>query len=73
MERGIDPVPPAREPVEQPNPKPSAKPEIALVAAEAAEPCCRQQQQGIDQTLRRREPGKQDHGLAFEGQMNAMT
>jgi hypothetical protein len=74
MERGVDTVAPAREPVEQPDAETPAEPEIALVAAEAAEPCHRQQQQRIDKTLRRGEPGKQDTvSPSRKVQTNAMT
>ena len=66
VQRRFHAVPPSWKAVEQPNPELPAKPEITLVAGEAAEPSRRQQQQRIDQPLRGREPGKQDHSLAFE-------
>src|SRR4030081_4026945 len=44
VERDVNPMAPPREPVEQPHPATPAEPEIALFAAEAAEPCGSQQQ-----------------------------
>src|SRR5260370_40646258 len=66
MQGRIDAMAPAREPVEQPDADRAAEPEIALVAAEAAEPRHGQQQDRVDQPLGRGEPGEQDHRLAFE-------
>src|SRR5438477_1376449 len=57
---------PARETIEQPHAEIAAQPEIGLVAGEAAEPGGDEQQEGIDNALRRREPGEQHDGLAFE-------
>src|SRR3954452_2073415 len=57
---------PARETIEQPHAEIAAEPEIGLVPGEAAEPGGDKQQEGIDDALRRREPGEQDDSLAFE-------
>src|SRR6266542_1165891 len=66
MERRVDAVAPARKAVEQSSAEPAAEPEIALVAAEAAEPCRGEQQDRIDQPLGRGEAGEQNDCLAFE-------
>src|SRR3954452_9074876 len=66
MKRRVDAVAPTREAIEQSDPEVTAQPEIALVPGKAAEPGHDQQQHGIDQTLRRGKPGKNDYRLAFE-------
>src|SRR5437667_8378479 len=66
MQRRVDAMAPARKAVEQPGAEPAAEPEIALVAAEAAEPGCAEQEDRVDQTLGRGEAGEQNHRLAFE-------
>src|SRR6185369_10282951 len=65
-ERVLDAGAPARKTVQQTHAIIPAQPEIALIAEIAAEPGADQQQQRVEQTLRRREPGEQHDRLALE-------
>ncbi len=66
MQRDIDAVAPARKAVEQPDAELAAEPEIELIPGKAAEPGGDQQQQRIDEALRRGKAGEQNDGFAFQ-------
>src|SRR5262249_55630698 len=62
----IDPAAPAREALQEARPGTPPDPEIELIAAEATEPGAEEQEEGVDQALRREEGGAQHERLALE-------
>src|SRR5713101_6588770 len=65
-QRGFDAVAPTRKPLQNPHSGVTADPEGGLIPGKASEPARRQQQERLEQTLRRGKAGKQDECLALE-------
>src|SRR5271169_3507222 len=65
-QRCLDAIPPARESVHYPDPEMPTDPKINLITGEAAKPSSHEQQNRVEQTLRRCKTNKQDDRLAFE-------
>ena len=65
-QRRFHAIPPSWKSVQYPGPEMPTNPKINLITGEAAEPSSHEQQNRVEQTLRRRKTGKQDDRLAFE-------
>src|SRR5579884_514384 len=66
VQRGIDPGAEPRKAVQQRHAELTAEPEITLVAAETPEPRAAEQQERVEQALRRGNASKKNDRLAFE-------